>query len=88
MPKFNAMALSRDQTTIRNEEECVDALVRALEAVYPDLEVTVLVLRLIAKFVHYRTLLDGRRAVRVRRTASGHRTSKSPFRAPRQRERR
>lgn len=48
------MALSREQATVRNEEECVDALIRALEATYPDLEVTVLVLRLIAKFVHYR----------------------------------
>lgn len=43
---------------VRNEEECVDALVQALEATYPDLEVTVLVLRLIAKFVRYRKLAD------------------------------
>lgn len=44
---------------VRNEEECVDALTKALEEAYPDLEVTVLVLRLIAKFTPYRKWLRG-----------------------------
>ena len=52
------MSLSRPLASPRNEEECVDTLINALEAVYPDLDVTVLVIRLIAEFVPYRTWIQ------------------------------
>lgn len=50
------MSLSRPVASrpVHNEEECVDALTKALEDAYPNLEVTVLVLRLIAKFTSFR----------------------------------
>lgn len=46
--------VSKMSEVVRNSEECVDALITAVEEVFPDLEVTVLVLRLIATFPSYR----------------------------------
>lgn len=49
------MSLSRP---VRNKKECTDALVDALELLYPDLYVSIHILRLIAQFPPYRKLLS------------------------------
>lgn len=49
---------------IRNEAECVDALSKALDDIFPDLDVPELIVRLIAKFPFYRKCLAPHNSVR------------------------
>lgn len=67
MESEQAQKKEERQRPIRNAEECLGALTDAIEAMDPDLDVTVYLLRLIAEFVSYGTDMHTSRATRQRR---------------------